>query len=111
MKIKFLNRSIWPPLIARMVRPLRGGLSRGYATSEAASGHEAIETGVAVRPNLISCWTYSTWWREQTYPDDKEISRRCTGSDYWLTQPRWRLTGKALAAKSWAPRTTFGASD
>src|SRR5580765_8190655 len=28
-----------------------------------------------------------------------------------MTQPRWRLTGKGLAAKSWPPRTTFGAGD
>jgi len=27
--------------------------SRGYATSEAATGHEAIETAIAVKPNLI----------------------------------------------------------
>jgi CheY-like chemotaxis protein len=27
--------------------------SRGYETSEAASGHEAIETAIAVKPNLI----------------------------------------------------------
>jgi CheY-like chemotaxis protein len=27
--------------------------SRGYATSEAESGHEAIETAIAVKPNLI----------------------------------------------------------
>ncbi len=27
--------------------------SRGYETSEAASGHEAIETAIAAKPNLI----------------------------------------------------------
>jgi CheY-like chemotaxis protein len=27
--------------------------SHGYATSEAATGHEAIETAIAVKPNLI----------------------------------------------------------
>ena len=97
-------------MIVQMVRPLRGGLARGYDLRR-SEWPEAIETAIAVRPNLIFYWTLLYLMKEQTYPGDKEISRHCTGSDYWLTQPRWRLTGKALAAKSWPPRTTFGAGD